>query len=243
VAFEQKSASISENQRSIFLFDMNRPSAKAVLFDLDGTLLDTLQDLATSGNEVLAGRGLPPHPLDAYRIFIGNGMVNLARDVFPPEMRPETEDQIAAVLDEYRAAYSRNWKNTTVPFPGIAGVLDRLIADAVPIGVVSNKAHDFTVQCVEAFLDDWKWDVLIGARDGHPRKPDPAGALEAAAVLGVAPQECLFVGDSDVDMMTARNAGMRAIGVSWGFRPVEELLEAGAEVILGSPAELLEWIG
>jgi phosphoglycolate phosphatase len=222
---------------------MNRPSAKAVLFDLDGTLLDTLQDLATSGNEVLAGRGLPPHPLDAYRIFIGNGMVNLARDVFPLEMRPETEDQIAAVLDEYRAAYSRNWKNTTVPFPGIAGVLDRLIADAVPIGVVSNKAHDFTVQCVEAFLDDWQWDVLIGAREGHPRKPDPAGALEAAAVLGVAPQECLFVGDSDVDMMTARNAGMRAIGVSWGFRPVEELLEAGAEVILGSPAELLEWIG
>jgi phosphoglycolate phosphatase len=222
---------------------MNRTSAKAVLFDLDGTLLDTLQDLAASGNEVLAGRGLPPHPLDAYRIFIGNGMVNLVRDVFPPAMRPETEEEIAAVLEEYRAAYSRNWKNTTVPFPGIAGVLDRLVADAVPIGVVSNKAHDFTLQCVEAFLDGWKWDVLIGAREGHPRKPDPAGALEAAAVLGFAPEECLFVGDSDVDMMTARNAGMRAIGVSWGFRPVEELLEAGAEVILGSPSELLEWVG
>lgn len=217
---------------------MSHPPIKAVLFDLDGTLLDTLQDLATSGNEVLAARGLPPHPLDAYRIFIGNGMVNLARDVFPPEMRPETDEQIAAVLDEYRAAYSRNWRNTTVLFPGISGVLDRLVADAVPIGVVSNKAHDFTLQCVEAFLDDWKWDVLIGAREGHPRKPDPAGALEAAAVLGVAPEDCLFVGDSDVDMMTARNAGMRAIGVSWGFRPVEELLEAGAEVILGEPADL-----
>lgn len=220
---------------------MNRPSAKAVLFDLDGTLLDTLQDLATSGNEVLAGRGLPPHPLDAYRIFIGNGMVNLARDVFPPEMRPETEEQIAAVLDEYRAAYSRNWKNTTVPFPGIAEVLDRLVADRIPIGVVSNKAHDFTLQCVDAFLSDWKWDVLIGAREGHPRKPDPAGALEAAAVLGVVPEECLFVGDSDVDMMTAKAAGMRAIGVSWGFRPVEELNWAGAEVILETPADLLAY--
>lgn len=220
---------------------MNRPSAKAVLFDLDGTLLDTLQDLATSGNEVLAGRGLPPHPLDAYRIFIGNGMVNLARDVFPAEMRPETEEQIATVLDEYRAAYSRNWKNTTVPFPGIAEVLDRLVADRIPIGVVSNKAHDFTLQCVDAFLSDWKWDVLIGAREGHPRKPDPAGALEAAAVLGVAPEDCLFVGDSDVDMMTARNAGMRAIGVSWGFRPVEELNWAGAEVILETPADLLAY--
>lgn len=223
---------------------MTKPSrAKAVLFDLDGTLLDTLQDLATSGNEVLAGRGLPPHPLDAYRIFIGNGMVNLARDVFPPEMRPETEEEIAAVLEEYRTAYSRNWKNTTVPFPGISEVLDRLAADAVPIGVVSNKAHDFTLQCVEAFLDAWKWDVLIGAREGHPRKPDPAGALEAAAVLGIAPEDCLFVGDSDVDMMTARNAGMRAIGVTWGFRPVEELLQAGAEVILGSPEELLGFVG
>jgi len=202
---------------------MNRPPAKAVLFDLDGTLLDTLRDLADSGNEVLAGRGLPPHPLDSYRIFIGNGMVNLARDVFPPEMRPETEEQIAAVLEEYRAAYSRNWRNTTVPFPGIAEVLDRLTAGRIPIGVVSNKAHDFTLQCVEAFLDDWEWNVLIGARDGHPRKP--------------------FVGDSDVDMMTARNAGMRAIGVSWGFRPVEELLEAGAEVILEEPGELLAWVG
>lgn len=158
-------------------------------------------------------------------------------------MRPETEEEIAAVLEEYRAAYSRNWRNTTVPFPGIAGVFDRLVADQVPIGVVSNKAHDFTLQCVETFLDGWNWDVLIGAREGYPRKPDPAGALEAAAVLGLAPIDCLFVGDSDVDMMTARNAGMRAIGVSWGFRPVEELLEAGAEVILERPEELLAWVG
>lgn len=220
---------------------MNRPSVKAVLFDLDGTLLDTLEDLATSGNEVLAARGLPPHPLDAYRTFIGNGMVNLARDVFPPEMRPETDEQIATVLDEYRAAYSRNWTKTTVPFPGIAAVLDRLVADRIPIGVVSNKAHDFTLQCVETFLGDWKWDVVIGARDGHPRKPDPSGALEAAAALGVAPEECLFVGDSDVDMMTAKGAGMVAVGVNWGFRPAEELAASGAEVILGEPGELLEF--
>ncbi len=222
---------------------LTRRKGKAVLFDLDGTLLDTLRDLADSGNEVLAGRGLPPHPLESYRTFIGNGMVNLARDVFPPAMRPETDEQIAAVLEEYRAAYSRNWKNTTVPFPGIPEVLDRLVADRIPIGVVSNKAHDFTLQCMEAFLDAWNWGVLIGAREGHPRKPDPAGALEAAATLGIAPGDCLFVGDSDVDMMTARNAGMCAIGVRWGFRPVEELLGAGAEVILEAPESLLEWVG
>lgn len=219
---------------------MSDSTIKAVLFDLDGTLLDTLQDLATSGNEVLAARGLPAHPIDAYRIFVGNGMVNLARDVFPPEMRPETEEEIAAVLDEYRAAYARNWQNTTAVFPGIADLLDRLVADGIRIAVVTNKAEDFTIQCVDAYLGRWQWDALIGARSGRPRKPDPAGALEAAALLGVAPGECLFVGDSDVDMMTAKGAGMRAIGVTWGFRPVEELLAAGADVMISAPAELLE---
>ncbi len=156
---------------------MNRPSAKAVLFDLDGTLLDTLQDLAASGNEVLAGRGLPPHPLDAYRIFIGNGMVNLARDVFPPEMRPETEEQIAAVLEEYRAAYSRNWKNTTVPFPGIAEVLDRLVAAAIPSG--SSRTRPTTSPSNVSRLSSMAGNGTSSsapARDipGNPIPPEPS---------------------------------------------------------------------
>lgn len=222
---------------------MSIPSGKAVLFDLDGTLLDTLRDLADSGNEVLAARGLPPHPLDAYRRFVGNGMVNLARDIFPEEIRPRTEVEVESLLAEYRAAYSRNWRNTTVPYPGVPELLDRLVAGRVPIGVVSNKAHDFTLACMEAFLDAWSWDVVLGHREGHLRKPDPGGALEAAATLGFDPGDCLFVGDSDVDMLTARKAGMRAIGVSWGFRPVEELRAAGAEVILELPEELLKLLG
>ncbi len=223
--------------------DPSDPCGKAVLFDLDGTLLDTLRDLAASGNEVLAGRGLPPHPLDAYRVYIGNGMVNLARDIFPEPQRPRTDEEVAAVLAEYRAAYARNWRNTSAPYPGIAELLDRLAAAAVPCGVVSNKAHDFTLDCVDAFLGGWRWAAVVGHREGHPRKPDPAGALEAAARIGVAPEDCLFVGDSDVDMMTARNAGMRALGVAWGFRPVDELRAAGAGAILEQPRDLLEWIG
>jgi len=215
---------------------------KAVIFDLDGTLLDTLQDLADSGNAVLEARGFPAHPTDAYRTFIGNGMMNLVRDIFPEEHRPALGEETDAVLAEYRAAYGERWKNTTVIFPGIAPLLDELIAKGIPIGVLSNKAHDFTVKCVEAFLGDWKWDVVLGARDGIPKKPDPAGAVEAAAVLGLKSGDCHFIGDSDVDMMTAVNAGMHAVGVSWGFRPVEELLGAGAEFILEEPHDLCSLI-
>jgi len=170
-------------------------------------------------------------------------MASLARDIFPEGRKPATDAEVEAVLSEYRAAYERNWQNTTAPFPGTAELLDRLVADRVPIGVVSNKAHDFTVKCVEAFLGDWAWNVVLGHREGHSRKPDPAGALEAATKLAVSPGECLFVGDSDVDMQTAKNAGMSGIGVAWGFRPVEELLAAGAERIVETPGELLELVG
>ncbi len=223
---------------------MNHPRAKlAVIFDLDGTLLDTLQDLADSGNAVLAARGFPIHAAEDYRTFIGNGMLNLVRDIFPEGHRPAEGDETEEMLLEYRAAYARNWQNTTVVFPGIADLLNELKARQVPIGVLSNKAHDFTIKCVDAFLADWSWDVVLGARDGIERKPDPTGAFEAASLLGVAPEDCLFVGDSDVDIYTARNAGMRAIGVSWGFRPVEELLEAGAEAIINAPGDLLELLG
>lgn len=219
------------------------PKARGVLFDLDGTLLDTLRDLADSGNEVLVARGFSPHPIDAYRTFVGSGMANLVRDIFPESSRPTSDAEIEGVLAEYRAAYERNWLNSTAPFPGVAALLDRLVGDRVPLGVVSNKAHDFTLRCVEAFLGAWEWSAVLGHRDGHARKPDPAGALEAAARLGVPPEECLFVGDSDVDMMTARNAGMHAVGVAWGFRSVTELRTAGAATILDEPPELLALLG
>lgn len=212
---------------------------KAILFDLDGTLLDTLQDLADSGNAVLEARGFPTHPTNAYRTFIGNGMMNLVRDIFPEEHRPALGGETDVVLAEYRAAYSKKWKNTTVIFPGITELLNQLKEQRIPIGVLSNKAHDFTEKCVDSFLSDWQWDVVLGAREGIPKKPDPTGAIEAAAILGVDPGNCYFIGDSDVDMMTAVNAGMHAIGVSWGFRPVEELKEAGAEAILDLPCELI----
>ncbi len=210
-----------------------------VLFDLDGTLLDTLEDLATSGNEVLAARGCPTHSKEAYKTFIGNGMTNLICTIFPEADRPETEEEIAEALAEYRAAYGRNWTNTTCAFPGIRELLTELEKTGIPIGVVSNKSHDFTVKCVEEFLPDWEWSAVLGHREGAEKKPHPQGALEAAEKLGLPPERCLFVGDSDVDMMTAVNAGMQAVGVEWGFRSTEELQQAGATEILATPGDLL----
>ncbi len=218
---------------------MNRPG-RAVIFDLDGTLLDTLKDLSDSGNAVLAARGFPTHSIDDYRTFIGTGMENLVRAIFPPGHKPETDEEIAEVLAQYRGFYSENWKNTTVPYPGIPDLLDGLTDRGVPIGVLSNKAHDFTVKCVEEFLSDWNWDMVLGQREGGVRKPDPAGGLEIAEAVGVAPENCYFIGDSDVDMFTAINAGMHAIGVSWGFRGRDELLSAGAETVLNQPSDLME---
>jgi phosphoglycolate phosphatase len=212
---------------------------KAVIFDLDGTLLDTLQDLADSGNDVLAARGMPTHSVEAYKTFIGNGMMSLVQDIFPPEHRPADGEESEVILAEYREAYGRNWKNTTCVFPGMGALLDELKAKGIPVGVLSNKAHDFTVKCVDAFLADWKWDVVLGARDGVERKPNPAGAIEAAALVGFEPAECAYVGDSDVDMFTAVNAGMLPVAVSWGFRSEEELRAAGAKVFLQEPGELL----
>jgi len=216
---------------------------RAAIFDLDGTLLDTLQDLGDSGNAVLEARGFPTHPIEAYRTFVGNGMMNLVRDIFPEGQRPAAGEETDRVLTEYRAAYGERWQNTTVPYPGIPELLDALAEAGIPIGVLSNKAHDFTVKCVDAFLPGWKWDVVLGARDGVAKKPDPAGAVEAASLLGLETNECCFIGDSDVDMMTAVNAGMLPVGVSWGFRSVDELRKSGAEVILGTPADLPALVG
>jgi len=215
---------------------------RAVIFDLDGTLLDTLRDLADAGNAVLRDRGFPIHEVEAYRTFIGAGMETLVRRIFPEAHRPATEAEIAAVLADYRDSYGRHWDRTTEPYPGIPALLDALEERTVPRGVLSNKAHDFTVKCIDTFLGGWRWDVVLGQRDGVEKKPHPGAAVAAARELRAAPRDCLFVGDSDVDMQTAANAGMRAVGVNWGFRSAEELRSAGAEVVLEEPGELLDWL-
>lgn len=210
---------------------------KAVLFDLDGTLLDTLDDLAMAGNRMLAARALPVHPVDAYRYFVGDGIRILIERILPVESRhPEMIDTAVTAFQE---EYAKNWDDHSAPYPGIDRMLDRLTADGLRLSILSNKPDAFTRLCVQRLLPRWTFDPLLGQRQGMPKKPDPAAALEIAGLLGLTPAEILYVGDTAVDMQTARAAGMDAIGVLWGFRAAEELQDAGAHHLIASPEELL----
>ena len=209
---------------------------RAAIFDLDGTLLDTLQDLADSANEALTGAGFPAHPVDAYRTFVGDGMHVLIQRILPEDGRDE--DSIQRVLTLYRAAYGRRWNNTTRPYDGVPELLTALAAQPVKLGVLSNKPQAFTELCISHHLPGHPFHAVFGQRDHVPRKPDPAGAVEIAQSFRLEPAEILFVGDTRTDMETAVAAGMRAIGVSWGFRPVEELVAFGAERVVHHPREI-----
>lgn len=209
----------------------------AAIFDLDGTLLDTLQDLADSANEALAQAGLPQHPVDSYRTFVGDGIHVLIQRILPLNMRDDST--IALVLGYYRTAYGRRWKATSRPYPGICELLDSLKARGIPVAVLSNKPQYFTELCVTELLPGYQFRVVYGQRDHVPRKPDPAAALEIARSLDLPPEDIVFVGDTKVDIQTAVAAGMIPVGVAWGFRPVEELRFSGARHIVQTPQEIL----
>jgi phosphoglycolate phosphatase len=209
----------------------------AVLFDLDGTLLDTLEDLAVAANLALTGQGLPPHPIDAYRHFVGDGLGTLAERILPPGRRDEAT--VAATVTAFREAYGRTWQNRSAPYPGVAVLLDQLAGGGVRFSVLSNKPDAFTRLCVQRLLPHWHFEPVLGQRDGVPKKPDPAAALEIARLLVVHPSRMLYVGDTGVDMRTAHGAGMDAAGALWGFRDRDELTRAGARYLVARPEDLL----
>lgn len=210
---------------------------KAILFDLDGTLLDTLEDLGNSVNRVLAARGFPTHTLDEYRYFVGDGTAMLITRALPQEKR--NDENIRACLEEFSEHYGRNWKVNTRPYEGIPEMLDALTERGLKMAVLSNKQHEFTRLCVADLLPNWTFDVVFGQRDGVRRKPDPTGAVEVAERLNLPPADFLYLGDSAVDMKTAIAAGMFPVGVLWGFRPAQELKENGAQVLIKRPSEIL----
>lgn len=211
---------------------------KAMVFDLDGTLLDTLDDLADSMNCVLSGRHYPIHEVDAYKYFVGNGLRDLVRRTFPEDTR--YDENVDRGLAELRDEYGKRWSSKTKPYKGIDALLSGLADTGMKMAVLSNKADDFTKQMIRKFLPDWHFDLVFGERNGVPRKPDPAGALEIAGTLGIQPEDCLYLGDTGVDMRTAVSAGMYPVGVLWGFRKAEELVENGAKLLITSPAVLLD---
>ena len=209
---------------------------KAILFDLDGTLLDTLEDLATAANRALDALGLPAHPVAAYRLFVGDGLRTLAERLLPDKRR--SVPLVDALMAAFEREYSRSWNERTAPYAGVPEMLDRLSSDGYRLAVLSNKPDAFTRLCVEQLLPRWTFAPLYGQRPGVPKKPDPAAALAIAAELGLEPAEVLYLGDTATDMHTARAAGMVAVGVLWGFRTADELRAAGARHLLGHPDEL-----
>jgi len=210
---------------------------RAVLFDLDGTLLDTLEDIAVTMNSVFGRRGYPPFSLAACRLMVGEGMEVLVRRAVRPE--DSDDDTVTAIVREYRDEYRRAWRAHSRPYPGVPELLGDLKARGVRTAVLSNKSHPFTEEMTRALLP-FDFDVVRGAAPDFPYKPDPASALAIAAEMGLRPEAFVFVGDTRIDMETARGAGMHPVGVLWGFRDAEELDASGAAVLLASPADLLK---
>jgi phosphoglycolate phosphatase len=210
---------------------------QAVIFDLDGTLLDTLADIADAVNRALAASGYPEHPVEAYRWFVGDGSAVLVRRALPPDCRDA--GKIQTCLERFIADYTENWRCRTTAYPGIADLLESLLTRELKLAVVTNKPHRFTGKMMAHYFPETPFNPILGQREGIPKKPDPAQALAAAQQMQAAPCNCLFVGDSGVDIETARRAGMGAIGAGWGFRPRSELSDAGADQIIDHPMDLL----
>jgi phosphoglycolate phosphatase len=214
-------------------------NARALIFDLDGTLLDTLDDIAFSMNAALKSFGAPQQPVQEYKRFVGQGLDVLAWRVLPEDRRDD--ETVKQCVGAMRAVYAGRWAHSTRPYHGIIEMLGSLKRRAIPMAVFSNKAHDFTVRIVTHFFGTETFYSILGGGK-FPFKPDPAGALFLAGELKVSPKDILYIGDSDIDMHTATNAGMYPVGVTWGFRSRQELMENGALVLIDRPEELITLI-
>lgn len=210
---------------------------RAAIFDFDGTLCNTLPDLCNAANYALAECGFPPHPLESYRYFVGEGVVRLMENILPPDCR--SEEQVRALLAVYSAYYSAHSAVDTAPYPGICEMLAALREKGVLLCVLSNKDDGDTRALTAHYFGEGLFSLVCGRREGRPRKPAPDVPLEMARELGVPPEQILFIGDSKFDILTGKNAGMGTCGVLWGFRDRAELEAEGADSIVAAPEELI----
>lgn len=209
---------------------------KAIIFDLDGTLADTLAGIAWSMNHILEQLGLPAHETDAYRRMIGDGARKLVQRALPDDWADRV-DEISAM---YLPLLEREGAKRSTVFAGVPAMLEQLSTRGVRLAVLSNKPHDATRDVVDHLFPDHPFAIVRGHIDRTPVKPDPASAREVLGELGIESSEAWYVGDSDVDMQTAHNAGLRAIGVSWGMRGRAELEAHDADHVIDTPGELIE---
>lgn len=210
---------------------------KAVIFDLDGTLLNTLEDLANASNFALRSCGYNEHPIKDYIRFVGSGRYILMKRILPEEDKNNEEaiEKVLKLFDEY---YGEHMHDTTKPYDGIYELIKELKIKNIKLAVVSNKPDEFAGETVNRYFGNY-FEITYGQRPNHAVKPDPKTVYEVMEYLNVTKEECIYVGDSDVDMKTAQNAGVKSIGVAWGFRGEEELKSAGADYIIRTPQELV----
>ncbi|MGQ9842291.1 MAG: HAD family hydrolase [Spirochaetota bacterium] len=208
---------------------------KGVIFDLDGTLLDTIADLAYSVNSVLARHGCQEHSIEAYKQFIGDGMTMLMKRAVGDA---RSDDEIEKLVCELKVEYAKNWKRETRPYPGIHELLQELSHKNIKISVFSNKSHAFTIAMVHYYFTAIAFSVILGLQDSIPRKPDPYGALFIARDMEIEPSQIAMIGDSATDIQMAHMCGMYSIAVGWGYRPLDLLIQHNPHAIAHIPADI-----
>ncbi|HUP00902.1 MAG TPA: HAD family hydrolase [Gemmatimonadota bacterium] len=209
---------------------------RAVIFDLDGTLADTLDDITDAMNHALARHALPTHPREAYGELVGEGVRRLVERALPPDR----EDLAGEVLEELARYYVDHMLDRTAPYPEVPELLDRLSERGIPMAVLSNKPEPATRWMIDRLFGGWTFAAIVGGADGVPLKPDPAALLAIAHTLAIEPARCVFLGDTRTDMETAVAAGMFPAGALWGFRDRAELEAHGARALLERPLDLLD---
>ncbi len=210
---------------------------KAIIFDLDGTLLNTLIDLQESVNKILNKYKYPTHHIDKYKYFLGNGIEVLTRKAFPENI---SNSEFALYLQEVKTEYASRQTSKTRPYDGIIEMLEELNNRNIKIAILSNKPNEFTGPTVAHFFSNIKFEVVFGARKEVARKPSAEAVNEILSIFEISKEDCFFVGDSETDMQTAVNSGMEAIGVSWGFRTVDEMRNNGANYIIDEPKQIFD---
>lgn len=208
-----------------------------VIFDLDGTLLNTIDDLGAATNYALRSAGYPEHSLSSYPMFVGRGVTRLIERALPEDARvPEV---IAPLLETFKEYYNEHLMDATVPYPGIPELLDSLQHKGVKVAVASNKYQAAVENLIKHFFPDVRWSAVEGQKEGVPVKPDPSIVFEILGKVPTRKSKVLYAGDSGVDMETARRACVDSCGVTWGFRPLRELREAHADNIVNAPDEII----
>ncbi len=213
------------------------PAPHALLFDLDGTLVDSLRDIADAWNTVLTAEGFDPHPVEAYRHFVGDGMAMLVRRAHP-KGESLSDREIHTRVRAMREAYAGKWKQHTVPYEGIRTLLEVMQRHAVPMGVLSNKPEHFTTEMVDHLFPEVPWNTVRGAREGVPVKPAPDAGREVLCDWDLSPEQVWYIGDTCTDMQFATAVGFVPVGVTWGFRDREELIRTGAQILVDTPKAL-----